>query len=252
MSLAYRVIARLDIKGPNLIKGVQFEGLRVLGEPAAFASRYAKGWADELLYIDTVASLYGRNQLEGLILETSSSAFIPLCVAGGIKTVPDAARIFYAGADLIAVNTGAIQNPGLITEISGINGCQAIAVSIEAKRVNGGWEAYTDGGRNPSGKDAIAWAKEAVALGAGEIIITSIDRDGTRSGPDFELLKAVHAAEIDVPVIYSGGIRLQDVVEVARYSDGMAIGTSLHYNDCTIADIKAKLAPTKTVRIDTA
>jgi len=240
--LAYRVIARLDIKFPNLIKSIQFEGLRVIGQPADYARKYAKEGADELLYIDTVASLYGRNQLEDLIAETSKSAFIPIGVAGGIRSGDDAHRIFQSGADKISVNTAALRNSLLIAEIANEFGNQAITVSIEAKSVNGGWEAYTDGGRNPSGKDAIQWAQEAVRLGAGEILLTSIDRDGTRKGPDFDLLKAIYATNIDVPLVYSGGIRLQDVAEVARYTEGMAIGASLHYGDCTISQIKREIS----------
>ncbi len=236
--LCYRVIARLDIKGPNLIKGIQYEGLRVLGKPSDFAKQYSDEGADELLYLDTVASLYGRNQLEGLIEESSSETFIPFTVGGGVRSLSEATRLFKCGADRIAVNTGAITSPILIGEISSCAGAQSITVSIEAKRVNGGWEAYTDGGRNRTHKDAVEWAREAVKLGAGEILLTSIDRDGTRKGPDLDLLKAI---EVDVPLVYSGGIRLQDVGQVAQYTQGMAIGASLHYRDCTIAQIKQEL-----------
>mgnify|MGYP003394913115 CR=1 FL=1 len=243
--LAYRIIARLDIKGENLIKGIQFEGLRVLGRPADFAKRYADEGADELLYIDTVASLYGRNQLESLIEETSAEVFIPINIGGGIRSCEGVRTFLKAGADRVSINTGAMGNPDLIGNIKDCCGAQAICVSIEAKKINGGWEAYTHCGRNPSGKDAIKWAQEAVALGAGEILVTSIDCDGTRRGPDIELLKSI---EVDVPVIYSGGIRLQDVCEVAEYSDGMAIGASLHYGDCTIQQVKDALRPHKEIR----
>ena len=236
--LSYRVIPRLDIKGQNLIKGVQFEGLRVLGKPADFARKYADEGADELLYLDTVASLYGRNQLEEVIEAVTESAFIPFTVSGGIRDFATVRHLCECGADRIAINTWAVKNPEIIHEISKSWGCQAITVSIEAKRVNGGWEAYTDGGRNKTGKDALRWAEEAVRLGAGEILITSIDRDGTRKGPDFDLLKAI---KVDVPLVYSGGIRLRDVAEVAQYTEGMAIGASLHYGDCTIGQIKAEL-----------
>ena len=233
MGLAYRVIARLDIKAPNLIKPVQFEGLRVIGNPAEYARKYAEQGADELLYVDVVASLYGRNQLESLIEETSGESFVPITVAGSASVF-----LLQCGADRIAVNSAAIKNPYLIKLIADTVGCQAITVSIEAKRDGKGWEAYTEGGRNPSGKDAIQWARQAVALGAGEILITRIDRDGTRKGPDLDLLAAI---DVDVPVIYSGGIRLQDIRAVANLSDGMAIGASLHYADCTIGQIKDAL-----------
>lgn len=236
--LCYRVIARLDIKGENLIKPLQFEGLRVLGKPADFAKKYYLEGADELLFLDTVASLYGRNQLESLIEETTSQTFVPLTVCGGIRSSAEACHILGIGADRIAVNTGAIRQPQLIREIASRGGSQSITVSIEAKKVNGGWEAYTDGGRNKTGKDVVKWAEEAVSLGAGEILITSIDRDGTRKGPDLDLLKSL---QVEVPLVYSGGIRLQDVVEVSRYTEGMAIGASLHYGDCTINQIKEEL-----------
>ena len=177
--LSYRVIARLDIKGENLVKPLQFEGLRVLGKPVDFARKYAKDGADELFYLDTVASLYGRNQLEGLIEETSGSAFIPLTVGGGIQCCDAAIHLLRIGADRVALNTAAIKNPTIINDIANSVGNQALSVSIEAKRVNGGWEAYTDCGRNPTGLDAVLWASEAADRGAGEILITSIDRDGT-------------------------------------------------------------------------
>ncbi len=236
--LAYRVIARLDIKGANLVKPMQFDGLRVLGNPAAFAKKYADEGADELLYLDTVASLYGRNQLESLIEETTEQVFIPITVGGGIAGNEGARSLFDCGADKLAVNTSGINRPEIVSAMAARFGGQAVTVSIEAKRRNGAWEAYTDGGRNPSGRDAIRWAEEAVALGAGEILLTSIDRDGTRRGPDMDLLRAI---DVDVPLVYSGGIRLCDVAEVAEHSDGMAIGASLHYGDCTIAQVKDEL-----------
>ena len=243
--LAYRVIARLDIKGDNLIKGIQFEGLRVLGKPQEFAKKYAED-ADELIYIDTVSSLYGRNQLEKLIEETCSEVFIPITVGGGIKSVEDARRLFDHGADKVAVNSEAIRRPELISELASHYGSQAVTVSIQAKRTNEGWEAYTDCGRNRSGKNVIEWAKEAQERGAGEILITSIDNDGLRHGCDFGLLRELSACS--VPIIYSGGIRLQDVVEVSKYTDGMVIGASLHYGNCTIAQVKDMLRQHKEIR----
>ncbi len=241
----YRVIARLDIKGPNLIKGIQFEGLRIIGNPAKFAKRYADDGADELLYIDTVASLYGRNQLGKIIEETSGNTFIPFTAGGGVRSYGDVRAILAAGADKIALNTAALLRPDLIREISDRPGPQCVVVAIEAKRRQSGWEAYTDCGRVPSGHDAVRWAHEAEELGAGEILLTSIDCDGTRKGPDMGLLKAI---QVGVPLIYSGGIRLQDVCEVAAYSDGMAIGASLHYGNCTIQQVKEALRPLKDIR----
>ena len=239
--LSYRVIARLDIKGPNLIKGVQFEGLRVLGKPADFAKKYAEEGADELLYLDTVASLYGRNQLESLIEETSSGVFVPLTVSGGIASLHDIRRVLNAGADRVAVNSASHAKPELIGEIHDCYGSQVLVCAIEAKRVNGGWEAYIRSGREKTGKEVVGWAKEAEALGAGEILLTSIDKDGTRKGPDWPLLETFKNAGLTIPLIYSGGIRLQDVGQVSEYTEGMAIGASLHYGDCTIKEIKDEL-----------
>ena len=238
MGLAYRVIARLDVKAPHLVKPLMFEGLRVIGKPAEFAKRYADEGADEILYLDVVASLYGRNQLESLIEETSAEVFVPITVAGGIMEYQQINRLMVAGADRVALNTSALASPEIVRQFAERVGCQAITVSIEAKRVSGGWEAYTDGGRNPSGRCAIQWAIEAARLGAGELLITSIDQDGTRKGPDVELLKRI---DVDIPVIACGGIRLQDVCEVAEYSDALAIGASFHYGDCTIAQVKDAL-----------
>ena len=240
----YRVIARLDIKGPNLIKGIQFEGLRVLGNPAEYAKKYAQD-ADELLYIDTVATLYGRNQLEKLIEETTENTFIPITVGGGIRSNGDVRSILAAGADKIAVNTAALLRPDLIREIADRFGTQCVVVVIEAKRRGTDWEAYTDCGRNPSGRSVEAWAEEAAHLGAGELLVTSIDCDGTRKGPDWALLKAI---QVDIPVIYSGGIRLEDVLQVSEYTEGMAIGAALHYGDCSIGQIKDMLRRTKDIR----
>ena len=236
--LAYRVIARLDVKGPNLIKGIQYEGLRVLGKPEDFAKKYADEGADELLYIDTVASLYGRNHLESIIERTAEQCFIPITVAGGLSSVGACLSALRHGADRVAVNTAAIERPDLISEIVGALGSQALTGCIEAKRANGGWECYTHAGRNPTGISVGKWAGALVSRGGGEILVTSIDCDGLRRGHERELLKLI---DVGVPVIYSGGIRLQDVAEVAQYTDGMAIGASLHYGDCTIAQVKDEL-----------
>ena len=247
MSLAYRVIARLDVKGENLIKGVQFEGLRVIGNPREFARRYAADGADEILYFDSVASLYGRNQLTRLIESTSADAFVPLTVGGGIGSVDAATEILRTGADKVAVNTAALKSPALIDALASHFGAQAVCLSVEARRVNGGWECMTEGGRIPSGRSVLTWIAEAVDRGAGEVLVTSVDCDGTRAGPDFELIAAI---DVPVPFVYGGGIRLEDVEKVAAYTDGMAIGTALHYGDCTIGHIKKKLSATKTIRID--
>ena len=243
-----RLIARLDIKGPNVVKGICFEGLRVVGNPVDLAKKYAESGADELFYIDTVATLYGRNQLEGLLDRTVAGTFLPITVGGGISSVEEAKRLLDAGADKIALNTAAIREPDLVARLSTRLGVQGVVVSIEAKKTPQGWEAYTDNGREKTGKDAIAWAHEAVELGAGEILITSIDRDGTMKGPDTALLEAL--GWIPVPLVYGGGIA---TVEHAREAlnagaDALAIGAALHYNKTNFQElrewIKNKNSPT--------
>ena len=226
----------MDIKSPNLVKGVHLEGLRIMGDPHAFAVKYANEGADELLYMDIVASLYGRNQLTDLLQRTTDDVFIPVTVGGGIKSLQDVKRLFDAGADKVAVNTAALQNPGLITAISGKYGAQAIVVSIEAKRVNGGWEAYTDNGRERTGRDAVAWAAEAQARGAGEILLTSIDREGTGKGCDLDLARAI-TPELDIPVVICGGVGNPTHIQEARKcADAVAIAQILHYGKFSIKE----------------
>ena len=189
-----RLIARLDIKGPNLIKGIRFEGLRVIGSPAEHALRYYQQGADELIYIDSVASLYGRNNLSDIVQSAARNVFIPLTVGGGIRSTDDVRHLLRCGADKVAVNTAAIAQPGLITEIAREFGSQCMVLSIQAKQIAPGrWEAYTDTGRERSGVDVIEWARRGVQLGAGEILITSVDREGTRKGFDIDLVRTVAA-----------------------------------------------------------
>ena len=235
-----RIIPRLAIKGANVIVTVNLEGLRVVGKPADLARRYAED-ADELLYMDAVASLYGRNQLTALLEETTNDTFIPITVGGGIKSRADAKRLFDAGADKIALNTAAILRPESIRDLSGHYGSQAIVVSIEAKRVNGGWEAYTENGRQKTGKDAVAWAHEAVRLGAGELLLTSVDREGTRRGFDLDLIRAI-APNVTVPVIACGGCGSVEDVQAA-YEAGAcsAMSTALHTGRLTVAGIREGL-----------
>ena len=225
----FRLIARLAIKPPNLIQSIRMEGLRVLGNPAEYARRYSRsGW--ELYYVDIVASLYGRNHFEELLDETTHDIHIPVTVAGGIRTAADAARLFKAGADRVAICTAAVTTPGLIDEIAGRAGSQAITVEIAAKRRDGGWEAYTDGGRERSGRDALDLAREAVSRGAGEIMLTSVDMEGTKRGFDCELIAAI-ARELPVPVIAGGGCGALDHIRAARAAgaDGVSVASVLHY-----------------------
>jgi imidazole glycerol-phosphate synthase subunit HisF len=229
-----RLIPRLDIKGSNLVKGVHLEGLRVLGRPADFARTYYLEGADELLFVDIVASLYQRNQLLPIILETAKEMYIPLTVAGGLRNLEDIRSVLRAGADKAALNTAAIRQPELINEAALAFGSSTVVVSIEAKkRPDGSYEAYTDCGRERTGRDVVAWAREAESRGAGEILITSIDREGTGAGFDLELTELVTSA-VSLPVVASGGAgRKEDVVTLAKASDvsGIAVASLLHY-DC--------------------
>lgn len=232
-----RLIARLDIKGPSVVKGIRMEGLRVVGKPADLARRYAEA-ADELLYMDTVASLYGRNQIAGLLEETTENTFIPITVGGGIQSLEDARALFKAGADKIAINTAALKRPALINELVGFYGSQAVVVSIEAKRVPRGWEAYTDNGRERTGRDAVAWALEAVERGCGELLLTSVDQEGTRKGFDLELIQAI-APKVSVPVIACGGMgSIEDARLAHKAGACLAMASVLHYGHLTIEGIR--------------
>ena len=239
-----RLIPRLDIKGPNLIKGVHLEGLRVIGDPQEFAQRYCDAGADELLYVDVVASLYGRNSLHDIIRRTAAHMFVPLTVTGGIRSPDDVRDVLRAGADKVGVNTAATRRPELITEIAHRFGSQCMVLSIEAKAVGPGkWEAYTDNGRERTGRDVIEWVKQGVELGAGEILLTSVDQEGTRKGYSTDLIEAVHAAVPDVPLIASGGLGEPDdtVAAVRAGADAVAVADALHYRRHTLAEIRATM-----------
>lgn len=237
-----RLIARMDIKGANLIKGVHLEGLRVIGLPHEHATRYYEQGADELIYIDCVASLYGRNHLGDIIRTAAHDIFVPMTVGGGIRSVEDVTQILRAGADKVAVNTAAVTRPELITEIAHRFGSQCMVLNVEAKLVEPGrWEAFTDNGREYTGLDVVEWVKKAVSHGAGEILLTSIDREGTRKGFDIELVRAVTNV-VSVPVIASGGMgKIEDVVGVVTEggADAVAMADILHYKRATIGDIRA-------------
>ncbi|MBI5233270.1 MAG: imidazole glycerol phosphate synthase subunit HisF [Deltaproteobacteria bacterium] len=227
-----RIIPRLDIKGPNLVKGVHMEGLRVLGRPEVFAPRYYEDGADELIYIDSVASLYGRNNLEEIVKRTAEKVFIPLTVGGGVKGIEDIRRLLRAGADKVAINTAAIKNPSLIREASLVFGSQCIVVSIQAKaRGNGRYECLTDNARERSGKDVFEWADEAQRQGAGEILLTSVDRDGTGRGFDIGLIELV-ALIVNIPLIVSGGAgSMDDALCAARAgADAVCLASIFHYH----------------------
>ncbi len=239
-----RIIPRLDIKGPNVIKGVRLDCLRVIGDPQKLAARYYEEGADELLYMDIVASLYGRNNLLDIVSKAAQNIFIPLTVGGGIRSLEDIKQALRAGADKVAINTQATKTPEFITEAANAFGSQCIVGSIEAKRKkNGGWEAYTDNGRETTGLDAVCWAKNLVELGAGELLIISVDQEGTAEGFDVELIKSI-APEVDVPVIASGGAgNLEDIFEVIKQgkADAVAVAHMLHYKKYSVGEIKSFL-----------
>lgn len=236
-----RIIPRLDIKGTNLIKGIRLEGLRVIGNPQEYAIKYYREGADELVYMDIVASLYGRNNLSEIISRAAENVFIPITVGGGIRSVEDARLILRSGADKVAINTAAVARPELISEMAHRFGSQAMVLSIEAKQVaSGKWEVYTDNGRERTGVDVIEWAQRGVGLGAGEILLTSVDREGTRKGFDLDLIRQVSQA-VSVPVIASGGMgSTDDFIAAARegLADAVAMADVLHYNRLSLNEIR--------------
>ncbi|OGY52180.1 MAG: hypothetical protein A3J59_03445 [Candidatus Buchananbacteria bacterium RIFCSPHIGHO2_02_FULL_56_16] len=243
-----RVIARLDIKGPNVVKGVSFECLRVMGKPVTLAEKYYLDGADEIIYIDTVASLYQRPIDLALVHETAKRIFVPFTVGGGIKTIADIRATLKAGADKVAINTAAIRNPHLIAQAAQVFGSQCIVVSIAAKKIQPGqWEAYTDNTREQTGMDAAAWAKKAQELGAGEILLTSVDQDGGQAGFDLELVEAVSKV-LSIPLIVSGGGgTAEDFAGCAGLGavDGVTAASALHYGALTIQVIKKALTEKK-------
>ena len=236
-----RLIARLDVKGSNLIKGIHLEGLRVIGSPNEYALNYYKQGADELIYMDVVASLYGRNHLGELLREATKNVFIPITAGGGIRSVEDARQILRSGADKVAINTAAVANPQIICDIARQFGSQCMVLSIEAKQTgNEEWEVYTDNGRERTGLNVVDWVKTCVSNGAGEVLVTSIDREGTRKGFDIDLVKAI-SAEVSVPVIASGGMgKLSDMLTVVQegQADAVAMADILHYDRATISQIR--------------
>lgn len=230
---AIRIIPRLDIKGPNLVKGIHLEGLRVLGNPSDFARYYYENGADELIYQDVVASLFERNSLHDIISKTAKQVFIPITVGGGLRNINDIREVLRAGADKVSLNTAAIKNPKLIKEASLKFGSSTIVVAIEAiKQTNGEYLAYIDNGREETGIDVVNWAQQAEELGAGEIVITSVDRDGTGLGYDIELIKLV-SSSLSIPVIAHGGPGNVEHVSAAITEGGahaVAVASLVHYD----------------------
>lgn len=238
-----RHIARLDVKGADLIKGVHLEGLRKVGSPSEAALSYYQQGADELIYIDLVASLYGRSKLTSIVRKTTEDIFIPVTVGGGIRNCEDVEELLVSGADKVSINTAIVHRPELISEVANRFGSQCLVASIEAKR-NGNtenWNILTDCAREVSNKEVVRWAQQCEELGAGEILLTSVDREGTRKGFDVPLIKAVTDA-VSIPVIVSGGFG--EPVHISELScscsfDGVAFADALHFKRYTIGEIKS-------------
>jgi len=240
VGLAKRVIPCLDVTAGRVVKGVRFVELRDAGDPVEIAARYDGEGADELTFLDITASSDDRDILLHVIEAVASRVFIPLTVGGGVRRVEDVRRLLNAGADKVSINTAAVQNPELVREASGIVGAQCIVVAIDAKKSGASWEVFTHGGRKPTGLDAVQWAKRMQQAGAGEILLTSMDRDGTRDGFDLGLTRAVSEA-VGVPVIASGGVgakeHLADGVIEGR-ADAVLAASVFHFGDFTVRQAK--------------
>jgi len=243
--LAVRVIPCLDVDAGRVVKGVNFVGIRDAGDPVELAARYDAEGADELVFLDITASSDARDTMVHVVEEVAESVFIPFTVGGGVRSVEDARRLLRAGADKVSFNTAAVDDPDLVRAGAQEYGAQCIVVAIDARlRAGGGWEVVTHGGRTPTGLDAIEWAERVCALGAGEILLTSMDRDGTKSGYDIALLQAMGAA-VDVPIIASGGVgTLEHLYEgAAAGGAGAVLAASIfHFGQHSVRDAKAYLA----------
>jgi imidazole glycerol-phosphate synthase subunit HisF len=250
--LYHRLIVCLDVAGGRVVKGVGFGSLRDIGDPVPLATHYEREGADEIVYLDINASAEGRDTLTDLVRRTAEELFIPLTVGGGVRTVEDMRRILMAGADKVTVNSAAVARPELLREAADRFGAQCVVASIDVRREGEHWRVYTHGGRTRTELDALDWAAECATLGAGEILLTSIDRDGTRSGYDMELTRAV-AARVNVPVIASGGAGSEDdVVHVLREGDADAalVAGLLHDGVTTVRALKQRMAE-QSVRVRT-
>jgi cyclase len=239
-----RVVPCLDVKAGRVVKGVNFVGLRDAGDPAELAARYDAEGADEVVFLDITASSDERDTLLDAVRRTAERVFIPLTVGGGVRTVEDARILLRAGADKVSLNTAAVARPELVAEVSAEFGSQCTVVAIDGRRAAVGWEVHTHGGRKPTGLDVVSWAQEVVGLGAGEILLTSMDRDGTRDGFDLELTRAVTDA-VQVPVIASGGVgTLDHLVDgvVKGGADAVLAASIFHFGEHTVAEAKEVMA----------
>jgi imidazole glycerol-phosphate synthase subunit HisF len=240
---AVRVIPCLDVDGGRVVKGVKFRDLRDAGDPVELAARYDREGADELVFYDITASAYGRETMVEVVARTAEEVFIPLAVGGGVRTLEDARKLLRVGADKVSVNSAAVAVPDLIDELSDTFGAQCVVVGIDVRRGPSGFEVYTHGGRTATGIDAIAWAVECETRGAGEVVLNSMDRDGTREGFDVELTRLVVDA-VGIPVVASGGVgRLEHLVEgaVAGGADAVLAASIFHFAEATVADAKSAL-----------
>ena len=239
-----RIIPCLDVKDGRVVKGVRFVNLRDAGDPVEAAGRYGEEGADEITFLDITASHEKRKTMIDVVERTAGEVFVPLTVGGGIRTVEDVRALLLAGADKVAVNTAAVANPGFVREAADRFGSQCVVVAIDARRNGGGWEVFTHGGRKPAGMDALEWARRTEELGAGEILLTSMDRDGTEAGYDLELTAAVSSA-VGIPVIASGGAgrleHLLEAVETGR-ADAVLCASIFHYGKYSIGEAKEFLS----------
>jgi cyclase len=247
VGLAKRVIPCLDVTAGRVVKGVNFVGLRDAGDPVEVARRYNEQSADEITFLDITASSDERDLIVSVVEQVASQVFIPLTVGGGVRSVADVRRLLNAGADKVSINTAAVQNPGLVEEAAGRYGSQCIVVAVDAKRVPGGgerWEVHTHGGRKATGLDAVEWGRRMEAAGAGEILLTSMDRDGTRSGFDLELTRAISDA-VGIPVIASGGVgTLEHLAEgiLQGRADAVLAASIFHYGEFSVRQAKEHMA----------
>lgn len=247
-----RIIARLDVKNDFVIKGIHLEGLRKVGNPNEMAKKYYTQGVDEIIFMDAVAAYYDRNSLSKIIEMACKDVFVPITVGGGIRKIEDIQTALNAGADKVAINTKAVQTPSFIKEASEVFGSQCIVSSIDAKKNSkGNWEVYIDNGREPTGKDVIEWVKEVESLGAGEIMLTSIDKEGTKKGFDIELNKEVSMV-VNIPIISSGGagnnLHIAEVIEKTNI-DAVAIASLFHYNIEQINSLKKYLVNDKNMHV---
>jgi len=243
---AKRIIPCLDVKGGRVVKGVNFQNLRDAGDPVEAAARYDAQGADEVTYLDIAATLENRGTLLDLVSRTAARVFAPLTVGGGVRSEEDFVALLRAGADKVSVNSSAVADPGLVDRLSAIAGAQALVVAVDVKRRPGAgptaWEVYVAGGSRPTGREGIAWVREVARRGAGEILLTSMDRDGTRAGYDLELLEQVTRA-VDVPVIASGGVgTLEHLAEGLRLADAALAASIFHDGQHTVGEAKAFLS----------